>query len=168
MDQKKKLRKEHKKVRRVQLNSAILKALQAHGDVVRRVQKRTGIWVTIRCVCAVVLLAMAVPGYLDLNATAANLVPSVAGAFLLSALLCRGLRIFAWLSLAGTAYSTANFLLSLGYIGPYLASSPVLILSMGVTILDIVTSFAVMIPLVRDPGYKALAAELKQLRNTIR
>lgn len=169
MGQKKKLRKEHKKARRVQLNNAILKALQDHRDVVRRVQKRTTVWVTIRFICAVVLFAMAISGYLDLDAAAAgDLIFSVAGAFLLSSLLCQGMRIFAWLILAGTAYSIANFLLSLGRIGPYLVHSPVLILSMGVMILDIVTSLVVMIPLVRDPGYKALAAERKQIHNTIR
>lgn len=168
MNEKKKLRQEQKKMRREQLNTASQKVLEAHEDVVVRVQQVTSVWIVVRCICTIVLLAMGVLGYLNLNAIVANLVLSVAAAFVFAWLLRRGLRIFAWLGLVGGVYGMLNFLLSLADVGPYLAAAPLLILALGAMMLDTLTLFVVMVLLVRNADYKALAAELNHLRNTTR
>lgn len=168
MNEEKKLRQEQKKMRREQLNAASQKVLQAHGDVVARVQQMTSVWIVIRCVCTMVLLAMGVMGYLSLGGIAANLVLSLAAAFAFAWLLRRGLRIFAWLGVVGSVYGMLNFLLSLGSVGPYMAAAPLLILGLGAMMLDTLTQFVIMVLLVRDPDYKALAAELDKLRDSLR
>ena len=155
-------------MRREQLNAASQKVLEAHGEVVARVQQMTSAWIVVRCACTIVLLAIGVLGYLNLSAIVANLVLSVAAAFVFAWLLRRGLRIFAWLGLVGGVYGMLNFLLSLADIGPYLAAAPLLALGLGAMMLDALTQFVVMVLLVRNADYKALAAELNHLRDTIR
>ena len=168
MNEEKKMRQEQKKMRREQLNAASQKVLEAHGEVVARVQQMTSAWIVVRCACTIVLLAIGVLGYLNLSAIVANLVVSIAAAFVFAWLLRRGLRIFAWLGLVGGVYGMLNFLLSLADIGPYLAAAPLLALGLGAMMLDALTQFVVMVLLGRNADSKALAAELNHLRDTIR
>ena len=122
----------------------------------------TRVWVAMRLVTAVITVVMLAAGIFSASVVG-SLVLGLVVALGISYMLRRGVRLLAWLGVAGGAASLVLFLMN---IGAYVATAqqhPLLYLYIGAAVLDAAVQCAANGALLADKAYAAFARDVSKL-----
>ena len=126
----------------------------------RRVRLATMVWAASRVVSAGVTLALMAAGLLA--GTAVSTVLGVLVVLGIGYMLRRGVRVLAWLGLAGGLGSLALNLMGAGSVLLMAQKYPVLAVYLAVCVADGLVQTAVNAVVLADPAYKAYAEQVRQ------
>lgn len=130
-----------------------------HAAACAHSKRATTLWVGMRAVSALVTVGLIAAGIFSAGAVASVLLGLVA-AVGISFLLRRGLRLLAWLGVAGSVASLVLLLTSLStYLGAA-SQAPLLWLYMAVTVADALVQGGTNGWLLADKDYRAFAQEV--------
>lgn len=126
----------------------------------RRVRLATTVWAAARLVRAGVTLALMATGLL-----ADGMLSTVLGVLVvlgIGFMLRRGMRVLAWLGLAGGLGSLALTLMGAGSVALMAEKYPVLMIYLAVCVVDGLVQTAANAVALADPAYKAYAEQVRQ------
>nr|WP_317402502.1 hypothetical protein [uncultured Gemmiger sp.] len=143
------------------INDRLRELRTRYAAAYARSVRTTGLWLLMRSILAVVTIALVATKIF----TAAVLGQTVMGILValgISYMLRRGIRVLAWLGLAGGAASLVLLVMNLGSYTAMAQQYPLLYLYIGVAVLDAVVQCAVNGLLLADSEYREFSRAMNE------